>query len=124
MVAGEKVSLFLELIWAHLRILITREKTLDDTTLAAEGKYPIDFTQPGERFVLSLHYNGSNSLLFVNGTKIHQFKTKHSGIKDYTLCLGNISKDFIISIMKKTGLKGSVNFFFLWILILLIIMIF
>ena len=100
MVAGEKVSLFLELIWAHLRILITREKILDDTTLAAEGKYPTDFTQPTKRFVLSLHYNGSNSFLFVNGTKIHQFNTKHSEIKDYTLCLSNNSKDFTINIMK------------------------
>ena len=41
----------------------------------------------------------------------NQFKTEHSGIKDYTLCLGNISKDFIISIMKKIGLKESVIFF-------------
>ena len=38
---------------------------LDDTTLTAEAVYPIDFTQPNERFVLSLHYNGSNSFLFV-----------------------------------------------------------
>ena len=32
---------------------------LDDTTLTAEAKYPINFTQSGKRFVLSLHYNGS-----------------------------------------------------------------
>ena len=43
---------------------------LDDTTLTAEAKYPISFTQSGKRFALSLHYNGSNSLLFVNATKI------------------------------------------------------
>ena len=35
---------------------------LDHTTLTAEAIYPIDFTQPNERF---LHYNGSNSFLFV-----------------------------------------------------------
>ena len=34
---------------------------LDDTTLPAEAKYPINFTQPNKRFVLSLHYNRSNS---------------------------------------------------------------
>ena len=62
---------------------------LDDTTLTAEAKYPINFTQSGKRFVLSLHYNGSSSLLFVNATKICQFKAKDSEIKDYTLCLGN-----------------------------------
>ena len=64
---------------------------LDNTTLTAEAKYPINFTKSGKRFVLSLHYNGSNSFLFVNATKICQFKAKDSEIKGYTLCLGNIS---------------------------------
>ena len=35
---------------------------LDDTTSTAEGKYPINFTQSGKRFVLSLHYNRSNTV--------------------------------------------------------------
>ena len=74
---------------------------LNDTTLAAEAKYPISFTQSGKRFVLSLHYNGSNSFLFVNNTKVYQFKAKNSEIKDYALCLGNISKDFTINNIKK-----------------------
>ena len=47
---------------------------LDDTTLTAEAKYSIIFTQPRKIFVLRLHYNGSNSFLFVNATKIYQFK--------------------------------------------------
>ena len=38
---------------------------LDDTTLTAEAKYPINFTQSGKRFELRLYYNGSNSFLFV-----------------------------------------------------------
>ena len=59
---------------------------LDNTTLTAEVEYPINFTQLGKRFVLSLHYNGSNSFLFVNATKIYQFKAKNSEIKDYALC--------------------------------------
>ena len=96
---------------------------LDDTTLIAEAKYPIDFTQSRKRFILTLNYNGSNSLLFVNAIKMYQFKAKGPKIKDYTLCLGNISKDFTINNMKKVRLKGSVNFFWL-ILILLILMIF
>ena len=37
---------------------------LDDTTLTAEAIHPINFTQSNKRFVLSLHYNGSNSFLF------------------------------------------------------------
>ena len=42
---------------------------LDDMTLTAEAIYPINFTQPSKRFVLSLHYNESNSFLLVNATK-------------------------------------------------------
>ena len=49
---------------------------LDDPTLTAETKYPINFTQPKKR--LSVHYNESNSFVFVNATKIYQFKTKDS----------------------------------------------
>ena len=73
----------------------------DDTTSRAKAIYPINFTQRNNRFVLSLYYNGSNSFLFVNATKIYQFKTKKSEIKDYPLCLGNISKYFTINDMKK-----------------------
>ena len=55
-------------------------------TLTAEAKYPISFTQSGKRFVLSLHYNGSNRFLLVNATKIYQLRNKE-------------------------GIKGVVNFF-------------
>ena len=84
---------------------------LDDTTLTAEVKHLINFTQSGKRFVLSLHYNGSNSFLFVIVTKVCQFKAKNSKIKDYALRLDNVSKDFTINNMKKAGLIGFVNFF-------------
>ena len=47
---------------------------LDDATLTVEAKYHINFTQSNRKFVLSLHYNRSNSFLFVNATKIYQFK--------------------------------------------------
>ena len=73
---------------------------LDDTTLAAEAKYTINFTQSGKRFVSSLHSNGSNSFLFVNAANIYQSK-QGSEIKDYALCLSNISKDFTINNMEK-----------------------
>ena len=87
-------------------ILIHDEGTtqgLDDTILTAEAKYPINFTQSGKRFVLSLHYNGSDSFLFVNVTKVYQFKAKISEIKDYAPCLGNASKDLTINNKKKAG---------------------
>ena len=89
---------------------------LDDTTLTEEVKYLVNFTQPRKRFALRLHNNGSNSFLFVNDTKIYQLKTKDSEINNYTVCLGNISKDFTTNNLKKPGLKV----FFLLILILLI----
>ena len=60
-------------------ILIIGERAtqiLDDTTLTPEEKHPINFKQSGKRFVLSLQYNGSNSFLFVNDTKIYQFKAR------------------------------------------------
>ena len=34
---------------------------LDNTSLTAEAKYPISFTQSRKKLVLSVHYNGSNS---------------------------------------------------------------
>ena len=86
-------------------------QALDDTTLTTWAMYLINFTQLNKRFVLSLHYDGSNSFLFVNVTKIYQFKTKTSEIKDYALCLANISKYFTINDMKKTELKGIVKMF-------------
>ena len=66
---------------------------LNDTALTAEAKHPINFTQSGKRCVLNLHYNGSNSFLFANATKVYPFKPKNSEIKDYALCLRNASKD-------------------------------
>ena len=98
---------------------------LDDTAFLAEAKHPINFTQSGKRLVLSLHHNGSNSFLFVNATKVCQFKAEKSEIKNYALCLGNVSKDFIVNNMKKkTGLKRVKKILFLLILILLILTIF
>ena len=77
-------------------------------TLAAEKLYSINFTKQNIKFCLSLHYNGSNSFLFVNGTEIIKFKVKYSEIAAYPLCLGNISKDWSVDNIKKTGLKGCV----------------
>ena len=93
-------------------ILIGPTQGLDDVPLTAETKYPNDFIQPNKRFVLSLLYNGSNSFLIVNTPKMCQFKEKDSEIKDYTLCLGNISKVVTINSMKKAVLKGIVQFIF------------
>ena len=77
-------------------------------TLTAEKMYSINFTVTNIQFCLSLNYNGENSYLFVNGTEIYKFKTKYFEIVASPLCLGNISKDWSIDNMKKTGFNGYV----------------
>ena len=74
---------------------------LDDTALIEEKKYSINFTETTKKFCLSLHYNGANSYLFVNGTEIHKFKAKDSEINAIQSCLGNVSKDFSVENMTR-----------------------
>ena len=57
---------------------------------------------------LSLHYNGTNSYLFVDGTEIIKFKGKDSEIVATPLCLNNIMKEFSEDNTKKTGLNGYI----------------
>ena len=61
--------------------------------------YSINFTV-SKKICLSLHYNGANIYLFVNGTEIYKFKAKDSEIVATPLCLGNISKDWSTDNMK------------------------
>ena len=42
-------------------------------TLTAEILYSINFTKNNKKFCFSLHYNGANNYLFVNGAKIYKF---------------------------------------------------
>ena len=67
--------------------------------------YSVNFTNHKEKYCLTLHYNGANSYLFVNGIEIIKFKAKDSEIVATPLCLGNISKDCSIDNMKDTGLN-------------------
>ena len=52
--------------------------------------YSVSFADNGGKYCLSLHYNGANSYLFVNGTEIIKFKAKDSKTVASPLCLGNI----------------------------------
>ena len=70
--------------------------------------YSITFAETKKKFCLSLHYNGANSDLFVNGTEIYKLKAKDSEIVASILCLGNISKDWSADNMKKAGFNGYV----------------
>ena len=81
---------------------------LGEYSLTSEKRYSINFMVIKKKFCLSLYYNGANSYLFVNGTEIYKFKAKDSEIVATPLCLGNISKDWPIDNMKKTGFNGYV----------------
>ena len=77
-------------------------------TLTAEKMYSINFTVTKKLFCLSLHYNGANSYLFVNGTEIYKFKAKYSETVASPLCLGNISKAWSTDNMKRTDFNGYI----------------
>ena len=51
----------------------------------AEKKFSINFSKAKTKFCLSLHYNGDNSYMFVNGKSLCSFKTNK---KMSTLHLG------------------------------------
>ena len=70
--------------------------------------YSINFTVLRKKFCLSLHCNGANSYLFVNGREVYKFKAKDSEIVVGPMCLGNISKDWSVDNMKRTGFNGYV----------------
>ena len=81
---------------------------LGNTIIYAGKLYSINFIENNKKFCLSLHYNEANSYFIVNGTEIYKFKAKSSEIVTTPLCLGNISKDFSVDNMRKTGLNGYV----------------
>ena len=81
---------------------------INGTTLYAKKLYSQNFTAVNKKFVLSLHYNGDNSYLFVNGKQELKFKVKDDQIVKQILCLGNISDDWTAANAQKTGLWGEI----------------
>ena len=67
-----------------------------------------NFTVDDKKICLSMHYNGDNSYLFVNGKEIQKFKAKDSEIIPYPLYLGGLFKDFELSFMRVSGLIGYI----------------
>ena len=49
---------------------------LGEHSLSAKKMYAINFTKIDTKFCLSLHYNGANSYLFVNGTEFINLQQK------------------------------------------------
>ena len=81
---------------------------INDTTIYVEKSYYRNFTDPGKKFVLSLHYNGDNSYLFVNGRQELKFKAKTDQLVKEKLCIGNLSDQWAASESEKTGLYGNI----------------
>ena len=81
---------------------------INDTTLYAEKIYSQNFTQPSKKFILSLHYNGDDSYLFVKGKQELKFKTKTKSLVKEKLCIGNLSDQWTTSELEKTGLYGNI----------------
>ena len=81
---------------------------INDTTIYAEKKFYRNFTDPGKKFVLSLHYNGNNSYLFVNGRQELKFKCKTDQLVKEKLCIGNLSDQWTTSESEKTGVDGKI----------------
>ena len=81
---------------------------INDTTIYAEKCFYRNFTDPGKKFVLSLHYNGNNSYLFVTGRQELKFKCKTDQLVKEKLCIGNLSDQLTTSESEKTGLYGKI----------------
>ena len=75
-----------------------------NTTLYVEKNYYRNFTDPGKKLIISLHYNGDDSYLFVNG---RQELVKEKLVKE-KLCIGNLSDQWTASESEKTGLYGNI----------------
>ena len=81
---------------------------INDTTIYAEKNFYRNFTDFGKKIVLSLHYNGDNSYLFVNGRQELKFKAKTDQLVKEKLCMGNLSDQWTTSESEKTGVYGKI----------------
>ena len=81
---------------------------INNTAINAEKIYKTNFTEQSKKFVLSLHCNGDNSYLFVNGSQELNFTSSVNYLDRNLLCVGNISPDWSLTNGTKTGLYGNV----------------
>ena len=83
---------------------------IENVNSIPEKGLAINMTYPGKKFVLSIHYTGANSQLYVNGILMTVFGDKnYSDPKDHVgFSLGNISTDFNEEESLFMGLDGNV----------------
>ena len=80
---------------------------MNNKTIYAEKIYKTNFTEQSKKFVLSLHYNGDNSYLFVNGSQELKFKSSVNYLDRIFLCVANIPSDWSLTNSTKTRLYGN-----------------
>ena len=87
-----------------------QETTGTGNTVYVEKIYKTNLTEPNKKFVLSIHYNGDDSYLFVNGVEQLKFKAQSCtyNMKNQTFCIGNTSSDWNLTNSTKTNLYGNV----------------
>ena len=76
--------------------------------MCRKKKYFRNFTEPNVKFVLTLHNNGDDSYLFVNGRQELKFKCKTDQLVKEKLCIGNLSDQWTTSESEKTGTYGKI----------------
>ena len=84
------------------------QNLLKGKSIEAEAMFDINFTEAGKKFVLSLHYNGANSYLFVNKKQIYKFTAQNNPVTGKKLNLGIISDGFSATEAKEVSLQGKV----------------
>ena len=79
-------------------------------TIYVENSYKTNMTEPNKKFVLSLHYIGDDSYLFVNDVEQLKFKAQSftNNMKNQVFWVGNISSDWSLTNSTKTSLYGNV----------------
>ena len=81
---------------------------INDTTIYTEKNFYRNFTDFRKKFMLSLHYNGDYSYLFVNDRQELKFKAKTDQLVKEKLCIGNLSDQWTTSESEKTGVYGKI----------------
>ena len=79
-------------------------------TIYAEHDYvKVNGSQVNEKFILSVHYNGDNSYLFINGVQQFKFKTMSNLNLNNLLVIGNTLTNFPSKTdYKKVPLDGDI----------------
>ena len=80
----------------NILILGKSSVQINNTTIQAKSELQTNCTLP-PKFILSVHFNGHDSYLFVNNIQQYKFRAKDSEIKTRTLCLGGFSNDSSLS---------------------------